>query len=264
MNYHSQAHWDGVHSVESPTGGAAAAAVLDSVVRVLSPLPRDATVVDVACGDGALLRALPGPLIRIGLDLAPTALHKAWTTTPTTFLQADAARLPLGANTTDAVTLLSSWWALPTPERMVVEAARVLRPGGRLLIHTWDAPTTCRMITLGAATLARVIPSLIRPADHRGPFDDSTEEITTATTRAGLTTPTRHPFSWSWPIASTDAYLTELANLAPTAYATYATAPDRTRVTAQRLLTALLARLVDEGTGTLGLTWHLSIATKPS
>ena len=97
-------------------------------------------VLDVGCGDGALAR----PLIRagvpwIGVDLSLTLLRDA--TGPA--VRADAVRLPFLDASFGAVTALYMLYHLADPVLAVVEARRVLRPGGLLVVAApsrFDSP----------------------------------------------------------------------------------------------------------------------------
>lgn len=253
MGYHDRSHWDAVHAGAGDPPGRAALEVARSAVRALDVAP-GAVVVDVACGDGPFLGALPGETTRVGVDLALGALRAG------TGVCGDALALPLRDGVADAVVLLSSWWALPDPGRGVAEAARVLRPGGRLLVHTWDRPAECRLITLGASCVARVLPAMVRPAGVRGAFDASPADVAAVLRRAGLRPVGSHRGAHTWPLGSTADYWAEFRRLAPTSYAAYRDAPARARADVDRLLGRLLDRLRADGVDGLGLSWRLTAA----
>lgn len=111
---------------------------------LLATLPRAGdgearVVVDVAVGSGALVPALreaAGPSGRVvTLDRSLGMLRRSSASVPRA--QSDAARLPLAVASVDVVVAAFVLFLLPDARRAVAEAARVLRPGGRLLAATW-------------------------------------------------------------------------------------------------------------------------------
>ena len=113
---------------------------LDLVNMVSSAAaPASRTVVDVATGCGTLvpaLRGLAGSGGRvIALDRSQGMLRRVPGSQPR--VQADAAALPLRAASADVLVLAFVLFLLPDARPAVAEAARVLRPGGWLLIATW-------------------------------------------------------------------------------------------------------------------------------
>jgi ubiquinone/menaquinone biosynthesis C-methylase UbiE len=99
------------------------------------------TVVDCPCGAGPALRAIPtARAIRyVGVDLSPSMLRRARRRaasrglTGIEFVQADATAIPLPSASVD---LLLSFWGLhcyADPQSATAEAARILKPGGRLV-----------------------------------------------------------------------------------------------------------------------------------
>ena len=87
-------------------------------------------ILDVACGTGygtAMLGA-------VGADLSLEALRYA-RRHPAPYVAADAVRLPFGRSF-DAVVSFETIEHLPDAARFVAECARVLKPGGTLLVST--------------------------------------------------------------------------------------------------------------------------------
>jgi ubiquinone/menaquinone biosynthesis C-methylase UbiE len=116
----------------------------------VAEVPDGGTIVDCPCGAGPALRALaPDRGVRyIGADLSPSMLRRirkratARGIAELELHRADATGLPLEDDTAD---LFLSYWGLhcfDDPVAAVVEAARVTKPGGRLVgasfVHSHD------------------------------------------------------------------------------------------------------------------------------
>jgi ubiquinone/menaquinone biosynthesis C-methylase UbiE len=97
----------------------------------------DAVVVDVATGTGLVARALAAryPGLRIsGVDISGGMLAVARAALPSaTWLQADAAALPIADASTDLVTCVTALHLFPDPGGAIAQWARILRPGGRVI-----------------------------------------------------------------------------------------------------------------------------------
>ncbi|MEO8604528.1 MAG: ubiquinone/menaquinone biosynthesis methyltransferase [bacterium] len=101
-----------------------------------------AVVLDVGCGTGdmALLARAAGARV-VGLDVAAGMLRVAHTRgAADALLRADATCLPLRAGTLHAVMSAFALRNLTAIPPMLAEAARVLRPGGRLALLEVDEP----------------------------------------------------------------------------------------------------------------------------
>lgn len=105
-------------------------------------LAADETVLDIGCGTGNLTRALLRALSPAGrvhaVDIAPRMLAVArgkLADHRVSWLQADAARLPLADGRADRVVCFSVWPHFERPDTVARELGRVLRPGGWL--HIW-------------------------------------------------------------------------------------------------------------------------------
>jgi len=98
-----------------------------------------AEVLLVGVGSGLDLPLLPRGPRYTGLDLTPAMLARARRKAASAGLDirldvGDARRLPYGDAAFDAVVLHLILAVTPHPERVLAEAARVLRPDGRVLI----------------------------------------------------------------------------------------------------------------------------------
>jgi SAM-dependent methyltransferase len=104
-------------------------------------------LLDVATGPGYVAAAAAdrGAAV-VGADIAPAMVELARSLHPSLdFVEADAERLSFGDASFDAVTGNFMILHLGRPERVAAELARVLAPGGRLALTTWDAPSRSRM-----------------------------------------------------------------------------------------------------------------------
>jgi ubiquinone/menaquinone biosynthesis C-methylase UbiE len=111
----------------------------DLVAELVGPLD-GRCVLDVGCGDGALAEALARAGAQVtGIDadrhmLAAARERFAAARLEAALLQADAQAQPFGDARFDAVVAVTVLCLLRQPERALAEMARVLKPGGRLVI----------------------------------------------------------------------------------------------------------------------------------
>jgi len=109
--------------------------LLDDVARTA---PQGAAVLDVGCGGGQVLAALAArrPDLRLtGVDPTPHLVDAAARRAPSaTAVHGSALDLPLPDASVDVVLAPFSLKEWPDRARGVAECARVLRPGGRLLV----------------------------------------------------------------------------------------------------------------------------------
>lgn len=113
------------------------------LVPVIVQMLGTGTVVDLGCGTGRVAQHLidTGRQV-IAVDHSLGMLHKTVDKTNSDFLvplMADTRELPLRSHSCDAVLCSGVLHHLPDWERVLQEAARILRPGGRMVIREPNA-----------------------------------------------------------------------------------------------------------------------------
>ena len=107
-------------------------------------------VLDVGSGPGdlAAAAALLGA-DTVGIDVAPSMVRRAAIAHPSIpFRVGSFEAIPAGAGAFDAVVGNFVFNHVGRPEVALAEARRVLRPGGRLALSSWDAPHRNRVLGL--------------------------------------------------------------------------------------------------------------------
>jgi len=112
---------------------------LEQVIEDLD-IPSGATVLELGAGTGTSFPAYPTHCEVIGIDLAPDMLARArrkiedngWT--HFRVLEMNALDLDFPDDTFDYVTAFHVVTVVPDPVRMVAEAKRVCKPGGKIVI----------------------------------------------------------------------------------------------------------------------------------
>ncbi|MBL3705991.1 methyltransferase domain-containing protein [Sulfitobacter sp. BDSS02] len=97
---------------------------------------------DLCCGHGNVSAGLVAAGARVtGLDFSEVMLDLARTAVPDTrFVHGDAMNLTFPDASYDAVTIGFGMPHVPEPPRVLAEARRVLRPGGRIAFSIWCGP----------------------------------------------------------------------------------------------------------------------------
>jgi len=129
---------------------------LEQVIEDLD-IPSGATVLELGAGTGTSFPAYPTHCEVIGIDLAPDMLARArrkiedngWT--HFRVLEMNALDLDFPDDTFDYVTAFHVVTVVPDPVRMVAEAKRVCKPGGKIVIVNHF---TSDLRLLGALTAA--------------------------------------------------------------------------------------------------------------
>lgn len=107
----------------------------------LSTLLPPLDVVDFGCGTGVLTVEIARWARKVtAIDRSASALEQASARAErqglenVTFLEADLAKLPLATGKKDLVVISQSLHHVADPEAVLAEAARILKPGGRLVV----------------------------------------------------------------------------------------------------------------------------------
>lgn len=104
------------------------------------------SVLDLGCGNGRLLDALPTPINYIGQDLSEALIEQArakFVEHPSQpqFMVGDMRDLPFDDASFHHVFVISSLYHVPSRaerEHVMHEVARVLKPGGYVFMTNWD------------------------------------------------------------------------------------------------------------------------------
>lgn len=261
--YGTRRHWDRVFGTLAETAPGLAGrtlnrSVLDLARELLGRRP-GARVLDLASGSGALARDLAGTGYEaVAADLSEVALARA-KRAGIGVAAMDAGRLALASGAFDLVACLRAVWTFPDRAAALAEAARVLRPGGWLVVQVWDAPPDCRLLGLGAGLLGKLIPGLVRPEGTTGPFDLGPAEAAQALAGAGCGDIAVRRHAVEVAVDDAGTFWREFGSIAETAHAALLSQPEAQRRRADRAFDALAAKLRPPGGGGLALplAWHL-------
>jgi ubiquinone/menaquinone biosynthesis C-methylase UbiE len=194
------------------TDGAGHANVYPGMLKVAA-LEAGMTVCDIGAGRGELtaLAAMNGARWAIGVEYSPDAARMAGQTMQrhdvadrAVVVLADARRIPLPNECVDRVFMLEIIEHLSPTEldAAVAEAFRVLRPGGRLVGHTFPTRTiydvTYRLMRIPARLLGRSWPADPRnDYEHRMHINEQTRtRLIKTMRRAGFRRPDVHFGEW--------------------------------------------------------------------
>jgi SAM-dependent methyltransferase len=108
----------------------------EATAAALEPwLHPEAPVIEAGVGTALIAGALRGRGLDVfGFDLSERMLHRALERLPGRVAAADAQRLPLGGGAAGSVYFVHVLHLVADVRATLAEAARVLRPGGRLLV----------------------------------------------------------------------------------------------------------------------------------
>jgi SAM-dependent methyltransferase len=132
-------------------------------------LTHDTVLLDAGCGSGMFSSlAIKAGAKVIGMDAAPGLLEVARKRNPdNTFIEEDLEAMPFSNSTFDVVAGFNSFQYAGDFTNALIEAKRVLKTGGRLVIGIWDKPEMSE-----AANVLKAIGSLLPPPPpgKPGPF----------------------------------------------------------------------------------------------
>jgi len=151
-------------------------------------------LLDVASGSGqpaftAARRVDPGRVTAI--DMAPEMLAVARRRAAergvqnVEFLEMDGDSLRFPDASFDAVTCAYALMFCPDPVQAVLEARRVLKPGGRYVAVVWDQPANSPMLTIAGRAVGQFFPPQPATADAPGVFRFADARHLETTLRAG-------------------------------------------------------------------------------
>jgi SAM-dependent methyltransferase len=136
--------------------------------RSLVPAAPDGSVpvaLELGCGAGTYVRLLAALGYRaIGLDYSLTTLGRARSAErggTGRYVAGEAYRLPCRARSVDVVVCIGVLQALAHPEAAVAEIARVLRPGGKLLLEALNRRSLAARVGRIEARLRRLPPRVL-------------------------------------------------------------------------------------------------------
>ena len=144
---------------------------------------------DIGCGAGmaALLASQRGANIS-GLDAAASLLTIARLRVPSAdFCQGDLEELPFANHSFDLVTGFNSFQYAASPIAALIEARRVAKPAGQVVLMTWGDPEGMEAASIVAA-LKPLLPS--PPPGAPGPFALSDREALKALAESAGLQPT--------------------------------------------------------------------------
>lgn len=141
--------------MEARAADPAQRAMLQSYLSEIE-LPPAASVLEIGCGTGAVARTLarwPGVSSVLGCDPSEVFLARARVLAAhlpnLSFRGGDGRQLDVPSASLDAVVLHTTLCHVPEPERVLAEAARVLRRGGWLAVFDGDYATATVAVAAG-------------------------------------------------------------------------------------------------------------------
>jgi SAM-dependent methyltransferase len=169
VGYRSARVWAGVHTA----------------LRALMPKAQELRILDVGCGHGLMLSPWTTSNLVVGVDMTWSMLPLA-RGVGSMVVQGDARVLPVRAASFDTVVSVEMVQHLEDIDGFVVELARVVRPGGSVILGTANSTSAIRRLADAAmrfGLISRPDPAAVAPPRAR-----SVASVTDAGMRAGLVT----------------------------------------------------------------------------
>jgi SAM-dependent methyltransferase len=206
-------------------------------------------VLDVGCGSGlTLVLAAERGAVPSGVDISPGLLAIARDRLPRADLrEADMESLPFGDAAFDAVTGVNAFQFAGDPRQALREAARVTRPGGRVVASLFAAPERSQGTLAHDAMTALIPPE--RAGDHAPYALSAPGNLEASLVSAGLTLDASGEVVCHWRYADMDEAIRALLCSAGGARAAEAAGPDAVRNT----LRPALAQFRNPQTGVVTL-----------
>jgi SAM-dependent methyltransferase len=128
-----------------------------------------AAVLDVGCGAGLALQMAQARGAKVsGIDAATGLVEIARSRCPTGDIRVgDSEELPFGDNSFDVTSGFNSFQYATDPVRALVEAKRVNKPNGHVIVAVWGAADRCELAPYLAA-VGKLLPP--PPPGAPGPF----------------------------------------------------------------------------------------------
>jgi SAM-dependent methyltransferase len=207
-------------------------------------------LLDVGCGSGlTLLLAQDRGAIPTGLDISPGLLKIARERMPGADLrEGDMEHLPFHDAGFDAVTGVNAFQFAGDPRQALREAARVTRPGGRVVASLFAAPERSQGTVVHQALSALIPPE--QAADHAPYALSAPGHLETALADAGLRLEDDGEVVCHWHYTTMDDAIRALLCSAGGARASQVAGEDKVR----DVLNHALNRFQDQTTGVVTLT----------
>ena len=159
-------------------------------------------VLDVGCGSGlALVLAAQRGAVPAGIDISPGLLGVARERLPDADLrEGDMEELPFDGESFDAVIGVNAFQFAGDPRRALREAARVMRPDGRLVASLFAAPERSQGTVVHEAMSALMPPG--NTGDHAPYALSAPDGLEAALREAGLVLAGQGEVVCSWRYAS--------------------------------------------------------------